>query len=242
MTVALLQPGRPAASSRSKLPSPSADSEFNTGQAQDCGCQVLRAEDRVTLIDSTYLISTDITLNTPNPFDLFSRSVQCTSSSTPTPLRELFIHKGEFSLRCITLLGVQRSTITTVFDLMTRSLRRVPSPYHASDLSSRQSSVFRPGLAVEEIVPLLNKRPVLFIRGLLQLPMLALLKPIFARWNQNAKLLSGHRRGRRISAIVRSGTRKEADNARRKAEGDKKDVQATAVRQELELMQKVSEM
>ncbi|KAJ3902836.1 hypothetical protein F5879DRAFT_923545 [Lentinula edodes] len=135
--------------------------------AQNCGCQVLRAEDRVTLIE----------------FDL-------------------------------------RSTITTVFDLM------------------RQSSVFRPGLAVEEIVPLLNKRPVLFIRGLLQLPMLALLKPIFARWNQNAKLLSGHRRGRRISAIVRSGTRKEADNARRKAEGDKKDVQATAVRQELELMQK----
>lgn len=40
-----------------------------------------------------------------------------------------------------------------------------------------------PDLAVEETVPLLNKR-------LLQFPMLALLKPIFARWNQNAKPFS----------------------------------------------------
>ncbi|KAJ3874335.1 hypothetical protein F5051DRAFT_335968 [Lentinula edodes] len=45
-----------------------------------------------------------------------------------------------------------------------------------------------------------------------------------------------------VRLLELDGARKEAVNARRKAEGEKKEVQATAVQRELELTQKVSEM
>ncbi|KAJ4465311.1 hypothetical protein C8J55DRAFT_493565 [Lentinula edodes] len=205
---------------------------------------------------SIYLISTDLTLNTSNAFDLFHISVQCTSfSHTPTPLRELLLHKGEFSLcnlrslRCITLLNVKRSTITTVFDLMSPqtafaiSCVRLVLRTEFPSTPDRQSSFTliwtvskqpSPDLAVEEIVPLLNKRLAAVsnagtseanLRSLESECKTSLRPPSKSNILHMVTYLCEGK-----SAIVRIGARKEAVNTRRKAEGDKKDVQATAVR------------
>ncbi|GAW09060.1 hypothetical protein LENED_011189 [Lentinula edodes] len=95
-----------------------------------------------------------------------------------------------------------------------------------------------PGLAAQEILPLLNKSQSSLAD--IRMQNLSLRSP--------SKFISGFARSRaeydelQVRLLELDGARKEAVNARRKAEGEKKEVQATAVQRELELTQKVSEM